>query len=489
MDTVLEIDADEAEIEKLLEEGEVEEKESGELDDDLLDDDLNDDLLDSPGKNKNTENSAENRHDNKSVQHTDILKKSINQETFQAKLQKSFQETIQNNVQNASFPVKTQKSVQNGVYSRPTEEKITHKPKTQKISSETAHFTTSDMRKVLESVDQLRNINKKYAEEVEHLKEIANTKVTENTKLKKERKKYRSKCQDLQTQLENEQNKSCISCAMSSTMLNNLNKENADLADKVEELDMKLMAYQSLRPKKQDLPKVDEPRADLRESLRKRSFDGISDTFSDKSSNSVINGGKFSAGNFKMVKLKRTVIVKQKDDDDLQSDLRSDLQSDFKSEQPLPDKINTDLETSEHLPQKRNFSVEDPLGMSDDDDCDETSFYRTNESSNVSTGQMTTSIANQVLKRKQKGTIKFVNYQTHFGFITTGKQVDIYFSTESLKSEEFQKEDCVFFDIRMSSSGKHRFEACNIRLDEVGTAEVLEGDDLQVPVGLMGRLG
>ena len=464
MDTALEIDADEAEIEKLLEEGEVEEKESGELDDDFLSEDLNDDLLESPEKITKSQDIAEIQK----VQDIEKVSSFNSPETFQAKLQKSFQETIQNtNVQ-----AKPQKSVKNGVYSRPTEQKSSQKP------SETAHFTTSDMRKVLESVDQLRNINKKYAEEVEHLKEIANVKVQENFKLKKERKKYKSKCQNLQTELQNEQNKSCISCAMSSTMMKNLNTENAELADKVEELEMKLMAYQSLKPKKQDLPKIEEPKSDLRETLRKRSFDGISDTYSEKSSNSVINGGKFSAESFKMVKLKRTVIVKQKENNDLKSDL------------PSTHKIDEDLETPEQLPQKRNFSVEDPLGMSDDDDCDETSFYKQNESSNVSSGQLTSSIANQVLKRNQKGTIKFVNYQTHFGFITTGKQVDIYFSTVGIKSEElFQKDDCVFFDIRMSSSGKHRFEACNIRLDEMGTAEVLEGDDLQVPVGLLGRLG
>jgi hypothetical protein len=303
MDTALEFDADEAEIEKLLEEGEVEEKESGELDDDLLDDELNDDLLESPEKIKNTEQESENHQNHESVQKIEKFEPTNNQETFQSKLQKSFQETFQKNVQKTNIEAKTQKSVQNGVYSRPTE---------QKQPSEIAHFTTSDMRKVLESVDQLRNINKQYAEEVEHLKEIANVKVQENLKLKKERKKYKSKCQDLQTELENEQNKSCISCAMSSTMLNNLNKENAELADKVEELEMKLMAYQSLRTKKPELMKIEASKADLRESLSKRSFDGISDTFSEKSSNSVINGGKFSAGNFKMAKLKRTVIVKQK---------------------------------------------------------------------------------------------------------------------------------------------------------------------------------
>jgi len=59
MDTYLEIDADEAEIEKLLEEGEVEEKESGEVDDDFLSEDLNDDLLESPEKITKSQNIAE----------------------------------------------------------------------------------------------------------------------------------------------------------------------------------------------------------------------------------------------------------------------------------------------------------------------------------------------------------------------------------------------------------------------------------------------
>ena len=57
----------------------------------------------------------------------------------------------------------------------------------------------------------------------------------------------------------------------------------------------------------------------------------------------------------------------------------------------------------------------------------------------------------------------------------------------------FEHSQANFFDIRATGndrSSKHKFEACNICMDEIGTAEnVVDSEDLVVPKGLVGRLG
>merc|ERR1719461_559892 len=108
--------------------------------------------------------------------------------------------------------------------------------------------------------------------------------------------------------------------------------------------------------------------------------------------------------------------------------------------------------------------------MSDDDED------QSNKNNLDKIKQTSSDISKLILKRNQKGTIKFVNYQTHFGFITMGNDKDIYFRIDSLKGDNknFQQDDCVFFDIRATGndrSSKHKFEACNICMDEIGTAE------------------
>merc|ERR1711920_662324 len=143
--------------------------------------------------------------------------------------------------------------------------------------------------------------------------------------------------------------------------------------DKVEELESKLLAYQSLKPR----------------NTKKRSFDEISDedfsVYSEKSSSSVINGGKFSVDK---IKLKRTVIVKKVDENGtkITSDSDNSLAAD-----PLP--------TPAIQKQQRNFSVENPLGMSDDDDDKQEQQDKQSSSSSGKLSQL-------ILKRNQKGTIK-----------------------------------------------------------------------------------